>query len=290
MRNPFHRNPSYIPVPDRPQQREIPDNLWVRCSRCGELLYVKEFEKNLKVCHKCDFHFRLSAAERISLLMDEGTFVEKDTDLVTGDPLGFVSMGQSYGKKAAETREKTGLAEAVISGSGQVGGIGVQIAVADFSFLGASMGSVFGEKVTRTVERGIASHQPVIVCSCSGGARMHEGIFSLMQMAKTTSAVGRLAEHSLPFISLLTDPTTGGVTASFATVGDVIMAEPGALVGFAGQRVIEQITKQKLPPGFQTAEFALDHGVIDMVVHRRELKAAIDRILRLYMGAASYGC
>ncbi len=289
MRNPFHKSPKYISVPSSTQQREIPDNLWVRCSRCGELLYVKEFEKNLKVCHKCDYHFRLSASERIALLIDDGTFVEKDTDLLTGDPLGFVSLGQSYEKKVAETREKTGIAEAVISGGGCLDGMPVQIAVADFSFLGASMGSVFGEKITRTIERGIASRHPVIVSSCSGGARMHEGIFSLMQMAKTTAAVARLAEEAVPFISLLTDPTTGGVTASFATVGDVIIAEPGALVGFAGQRVIEQIAKQKLPPGFQTAEFVLDHGVIDMVVHRRELKPAIARLLHLYEGATNYG-
>lgn len=289
MRNLFHKNPKYFSIPANAPKREIPDNLWVRCTGCGELLYIREFEKNLKVCHKCDYHFRLTAAERIALLIDDGTFVEKDSDLVTGDPLGFVNLGQSYEKKVAETREKSGVAEAIVSGSGRLDGIAVQLAVADFSFLGASMGSVFGEKVTRTAERGLASRQPVIVSSCSGGARMHEGIFSLMQMAKTTSAVARLSDAAVPFISLLTDPTTGGVTASFATVGDVIIAEPGALVGFAGQRLIEQITKQKLPPGFQTAEFNLEHGVIDMVVHRRELKPTIGRLLRLYMSAAKYG-
>ncbi len=289
MRNLFHKNPRYFPITANAPQREIPENLWVRCQRCGDLLYVKEFEKNLKVCHKCDYHFRLTAAERIGLLIDEGTFVEKDADLVTGDPLGFVSLGQTYGKKVAETREKSGLVEAMVSGSGRLDGTAVQIAVADFSFLGASMGSVFGEKVTRTIERGIASHQPVIVSTCSGGARMHEGIFSLMQMAKTAAAVARLAEVAVPFLSLLTDPTTGGVSASFATIGDVIIAEPGALIGFAGPRVVEQITKQKLPAGFQTAEFNLDHGVIDMVVHRRELKPTMSRLLRLYMGAAKYG-
>jgi acetyl-CoA carboxylase carboxyl transferase subunit beta len=289
VRNLFHKNPKYFSIPANAPHREIPENLWVKCHRCGELLYVKEFEKNLKVCHKCEYHFRLSGTERIALLIDEGTFVEKDADLATGDPLGFVSLGQSYTKKVAETREKTGLDEAVLSGSGRLDGIAVQIAVADFSFLGASMGAVFGERVTRTVERGLASRQPVIACSCSGGARMHEGIFSLMQMAKTTGAVARLAEATIPFISLLTDPTTGGVTASFATLGDVIIAEPGALIGFAGPRIIEQITKQKLPDGFQTAEFNLEHGVIDMVVHRRELKATIGKLLRLYMGAAKYG-
>ncbi len=289
MRNLFRKNPKYFPITTNAPHRQIPENLWVRCHRCGDLLYVKEFEKNLKVCHKCDYHFRLTAAERIALLIDEGTFVEKDTDLVTGDPLGFVSLGQSYGKKVAETREKSGMLEAVVSGSGRLDGMAVQIAVADFSFLGASMGSVFGEKVTRTIERAVASRQPVIVSTCSGGARMHEGIFSLMQMAKTAAAVARLAEVAVPFVSLLTDPTTGGVSASFATIGDVIIAEPGALIGFAGPRVVEQITKQKLPAGFQTAEFNLDHGVIDMVVHRRELKSTIGRLLRLYMGAAKYG-
>lgn len=264
--------------------------MWVRCIKCGELIYFKEFEKNLKVCHKCGHHFRLSARERIDLLIDAESFVEKDDDLFPGDPLGFASLGQPYSQKVAETQSRTGLTEAVVSGTGKVDGIAVEIAVCDFSFLGASMGSVFGEKIARTVERGIATRQPVLISSCSGGARMHEGIFSLMQMAKTTAALSRLAETAVPFVSLLTDPTTGGVSASFATLGDVTIAEPGAMIGFAGPRVIEQITKQKLPAGFQTAEFLLEHGMIDMVVHRRELKAAIAKILRLYMGTAAYAC
>ena len=284
----FRRNPKYFTIPASSAPREIPENLWVRCARCGELLYVKEFERNLKVCHKCDHHFRLSARERIALLIDAGTFVEKDADLLPGDPLGFASLDQPYPAKIAETQAKTGLSEAVVSGSGGIDGIPVQIAACDFSFLGASMGSVFGEKITRTVERGIASRRPVVVVSCSGGARMHEGIFSLMQMAKTAGALTRLAEAAVPFISVLTDPTTGGVTASFAAMGDVIIAEPGAMIGFAGPRLIEQITKQKLPAGFQTAEFLLEHGMIDMVVHRRELKPTISKILHLYEGAAAY--
>lgn len=287
--NLFRRNPKYFTIPATSTPREIPENLWVRCARCGELLYVKEFEKNLKVCHKCDHHFRLSARERIGLLVDAGSFVEKDADLLPGDPLGFVSLGQPYPQKIAETQARSGLAEAVVSGTGVMEGIPVEVAACDFSFLGASMGSVFGEKIARTVERGVAARQPVVISSCSGGARMHEGIFSLMQMAKTTAALARLAEAAVPFISLLTDPTTGGVSASFATLGDVTIAEPGAMVGFAGPRVIEQITKQKLPPGFQTSEFLLEHGMIDMVVHRRELKPTIARMLRLYMGAAGYG-
>jgi len=215
--------------------------------------------------------------------------VERDGDLLPGDPLGFVSSGQPYPDKIAETQARTGLSEAIVSGSGRLEGMAVQIAAADFSFVGASMGSVVGEKIVRTMERAIASRQPVIVASCSGGARMQEGIFSLMQMAKTSSAVARLQRASIPFISVLTDPTSGGVTASFASLGDVSIAEPGAFVGFAGPRLIEQITKQKLPAGFQTAEFVLEHGMIDMVVHRRELKPTIGRLLRLYMGAVGYG-
>lgn len=284
----FRRNPKYLTIPASSTPLEIPENLWVRCIKCGELIYVKEFEKNLKVCHKCDHHFRLSARERIDLLVDAGSFTEKDTDLLPGDPLGFTSLGQPYTHKVTETQARTGLTEAVVSGSGNIDGLPVEIAVCDFSFLGASMGSVFGEKIARTVERGISTRQPVVISSCSGGARMHEGIFSLMQMAKTTSALARLAEASVPFISLLTDPTTGGVSASFATLGDVTIAEPGAMIGFAGPRVIEQITKQKLPPGFQTAEFLLEHGMIDMVVHRRELKPTIAKIIRLYLRTAAY--
>jgi len=288
--NLFRRNPRYLTIPATITPREIPENLWVRCAKCGELLYVKEFERNLKVCHKCDHHFRLSARERIDLLVDNGSFVEKDDELLPGDPLGFVSLGQPYPSKISETQKKSGLAEAVVSGTGELEGIPIEIAVCDFSFLGASMGSVFGEKIARTVERGLATRHPVLISSCSGGARMHEGIFSLMQMAKTTGALARLAENGVPFISLLTDPTTGGVSASYATLGDVTIAEPGAMIGFAGPRVIEQITKQKLPPGFQTAEFLLEHGMIDMVVHRRELKTTIAKILRMYLGTAAYAC
>ncbi len=289
MRNLFKKNPKYFTIPTDTTPREIPENLWVRCTRCSELLYVKEFEKNLKVCPKCDYHFRLSALERIDLLIDRGSFVERDADLEPGDPLDFVSLGQRYPDKIAETQSRTSLQEAVVSGSGELEGIPIQIAVADFSFLGASMGSVFGEKIVRTLERGLASRQPVVISSCSGGARMHEGIFSLMQMAKTSSALSRLAKASIPYISVLTDPTTGGVTASFASLGDVSIAEPGAMIGFAGARVIEQITKQKLPAGFQTAEFLLEHGMIDMVIHRRDLKPTIGKLLRLYKDAAGYG-
>jgi acetyl-CoA carboxylase carboxyl transferase subunit beta len=267
-------------------QKEIPANLWVRCGndRCKELIYTREFEKNLRVCQKCQYHARLSAKQRIAQLLDEGSFHEEDRDLRPGDPLGFVSAGQRYQEKLVETQTKTGLSEAILCGTGTIEGAPVRLAVADFSFMGASMGSVVGEKVTRAIERSLDDRQPFLAVCSSGGARMHEGIFSLMQMAKTSAALARLGDARVPFICLLTDPTTGGVTASFAGLGDVMLAEPGALVGFAGPRVIEQITKQKLPPGTQRAEFQLEHGMIDKVVQRRDLRPTISRLLRLYTG------
>jgi acetyl-CoA carboxylase carboxyl transferase subunit beta len=270
-------------------QRQIPANLWVRCGndRCKELIYTREFEKNLRVCQKCQYHARLSARQRIAQLLDEGSFHEEDRDLRPGDPLGFVSAGQRYQEKLSETQGKTGLSEAILCGTGMVEGAPVRVAVADFGFMGASMGSVVGEKVTRAIERSLEDRQPFLAVCSSGGARMHEGIFSLMQMAKTSAALARLGDARVPFICLLTDPTTGGVTASFAGLGDVMLAEPGALVGFAGPRVIEQITKQKLPPGTQRAEFQLEHGMIDKVVPRRELRPTIARLLRLYTGQSA---
>jgi len=276
IRDLFRREPRAGP--------DIPANMWVRCAneRCRDLIYTREFEKNLRVCQKCHYHARLSARERIEQLVDAGSFQEEWAGLLPGDPLDFVSAGQSYRDKLAETQQKTGLPEAVICGTGLVEGIPLRLAVADFGFLGASMGSVVGEKVARAVERSIETRLPFLAVCSSGGARMHEGIFSLMQMAKTAACLARLAEARVPFISLLTDPTTGGVTASFAGLGDVMLAEPGALVGFAGPRVIEQITKQKLPPGTQRAEFQLEHGMIDKVVHRRDLRPTLARLLRLY--------
>ena len=274
---------------ERAAQAEIPADLWVRCGndRCKELTYVREFEINLRVCQKCGHHTRLGARERIAQLLDVDTFAEEDGGLRSGDPLGFVSAGQAYRDKLAETQTKTGLGDAVICGTGQIEGVAVRVVVADFTFMGASMGSVVGEKVTRAVEHSIADRLPLLSVCSSGGARMHEGIFSLMQMAKTSAALARLAEARVPFLSLLTDPTTGGVTASFAGLGDVMLAEPGALVGFAGPRVIEQITKQKPPPGAQRSEFQLEHGMIDLVVHRRDLRPTIARLLRLYGGQPS---
>jgi acetyl-CoA carboxylase carboxyl transferase subunit beta len=272
---------------DHRKQPEIPANLWVRCGneRCKDLIYSREFDKNLRVCQKCGHHARLSARERIEQLLDEGTFQEEDAALRPGDPLVFVSAGQAYRDKLSETQEKTGLPEAIVCGVGRIEGVTTRVAVADFGFLGASMGSVFGEKVARAVERTTASRIPFQEVRASGGARMHEGIFSLMQMAKTSAALARLSQARVPFLALLTDPTTGGVMASFAGLGDVMLAEPGALVGFAGPRVIEQITKQKLPPGTQRSEFQLEHGMVDKVVHRRDLRPVLARLLVLYGGA-----
>ncbi len=267
---------------------EIPDNLWTRCTACKELIYTKEFENNKKVCHKCNHHARLTARERLAFLVDENSFEETNAGLITGDPLLFTSLTEaSYPDKAAETRRKSGVNEALTTGFAQIQGLPVGVAVCDFGFLGGSMGSVFGEKLVRLVEEAVRRDCPVLTISASGGARMHEGMFSLMQMAKTTASLNRLGEAGLPHISLLTDPCTGGVFASYASVADVILAEPGALIGFAGPRVIEQITKQKLPAGFQTAEFLLENGMIDQVVPRKELNTTIACLLKLYRVAAT---
>ena len=265
------------------QRAELAANLWLRCERCRDLLYVREFEKNLKVCQKCEHHARLTGRERIEQLLDPDSFREEDACLAPADPLGFSNLDQTYPEKLAETREKSGVNEALVCGRGALEGLALRLAVCEFAFLGASMGSVVGEKLVRAVERCVAERLPLVAVCSSGGARMHEGIFSLLQMAKTAAALTRLGEARLPFISILADPTTGGVTASWAGLGDVLIAEPGALIGFAGPRVIEQITKQKLPPDAQRAEFLLQHGMVDLVVHRRELRGTVARLLRLYL-------
>jgi len=262
----------------------IPDNLWAKCTRCHELCYVKELEKTYHVCPKCGYHFPLSAQQRIAQLLDPDSFVELLADLRPTDPLNFVAMGKPYREKLAEEQQKTGLPDAAVCGLGKILGHPTAIAVLDFRFLGASMGSVVGEKIARIIEEAIERRLPLVIVSASGGARMHEGVLGLLQMAKTASALVRFGEHRLPFISVLTDPTSGGVMASFASLGDVIIAEPGAFVGFAGPRVVEQITRQKLPQGLQTAEFAMEHGMIDMVVHRRDLRQTIGNLLSLYGG------
>jgi acetyl-CoA carboxylase carboxyl transferase subunit beta len=265
----------------------VPDDLWIKCAHCKELIYSKEYENTKKVCPKCGHHFRLGAYERVNVLLDEGSFEELNSNLVTGDPLHFTNTTETYKAKSDQTRLKTGLKEAIVTGFGALEGMPLALAVCDFNYLGGSMGSVFGEKLVRLVEEAIERRVPLLAVSASGGARMHEGMFSLMQMAKTTAAFARLGEAGLPFFSLLVDPCMGGVIASYASVADVIIAEPGALLGFAGPRVIEQVTKQKLPVDFQTAEFFLDHGMVDQVVSRKELRPVLARLLRFYGLAAA---
>lgn len=287
MRGFLHRGDKFQPVDIDDERLERPqlDGLWQKCPNCGETLYTREVEHNLNVCPKCDYHFRLDARERITLLLDEGSFEEWDTEVRTADPLGFIDPSGPYAIKVEKTRDKTGETESLITGRGAIEGRPIAVAVADFGFMGASMGSVFGEKLTRAVERSTESGAPLLTVNASGGARMHEGLFSLMQMAKTVAAFARLGEARVPHISLLVDPCYGGVTASYATVADIIMAEPGALIGFAGPRVIEQITKQKLPDGFQTAEFFLDHGMIDLIVDRASLRHRLVDLLDHYAQA-----
>jgi acetyl-CoA carboxylase carboxyl transferase subunit beta len=280
----FRRQPKFTPSTDDDSRAALPDDLWVKCPKCGELVYTKEHMRSLRVCQRCGHHFRLSAVERIEMLADDGSFAEWDAELTTADPLGFVVDAESYLSKAQKTATRSGVGEALISGSLKIDARPLAIVVTDFSFMGASMGSVYGEKLARACERAVEHNLPLLTVSASGGARMQEGLFSLMQMAKTTAALTRLGDARLPHIALLTDPCYGGVTASYATVADVILAEPEALIGFAGPRVIEQITRQKLPPGFQTAEFLLEHGMIDQVVPRHGLLQTITTLLDLFAG------
>jgi len=248
---------------------------FTKCERCGQPIYEKDLLARFNVCPHCEFHYPLPAPERIRLLTDSGSFKEHDAGMVAGDPLRF----DGYGERLARAKEKTGLADAVVSGVGKIGGRPVALAVMDFRFIGGSMGSVVGERVARTIEHAHADGLPLVVVSASGGARMYEGVYSLMQLAKTSVALSRYMDGSLPYVSVLTDPTFGGVTASFATVADVIIAEPGARIGFAGARVIEQTTREKLPEGFQTAEFQRDHGMVDRIVHRLALKGDLERLV-----------
>lgn len=264
------------------KNRVFPGNLAVKCPKCKELLYAKDWEKNLKVCSRCEYHFRISAIERINMLLDAGTFQELDRNITSVDPLQFVSKSQSYAVKLRQEQEQTGLPEAITTGYGQIEQLPVSIAVMDFQFIGGSMGSVVGEKVARAVEYAIDHSCPFISVSASGGARMHEGLFSLMQMAKTSAALRMLGSAGFPFISILTDPTTGGVTASFAMLGDINLAEPGALIGFAGPRVIEQFMHQKLPADTDTSEFVLEHGMIDAIVHRKSMRAVLAKLIKFY--------
>lgn len=272
----FQKKKKRLTAEDR---RDLPSDVFEKCDGCGEILYGERLARNLGVCPECGNHFRISAGRYVELLTDPGSFEEADVDMTSGDPLGFSDLKPYTGRLEA-ARQKTGRAEAVITGRGRIEGIPAVLAVMDFSFIGGSMGSVVGEKIARAGRDALEGDLPLIVVSASGGARMMEGIFSLMQMAKTSAVLARLHERGLPYISVLTDPTTGGVTASYAMLGDVNLAEPGALIGFAGPRVIGETIKQALPPGFQSAEFLEEHGMVDRVIDRRELKDAIAQLLR----------
>jgi len=269
--------PKYTIV--RLKKKEIPDGLWTKCEECSETLYNKTLEENFKVCPKCNYHFGLSAYERIDLLFDKDTFTEFDKDMVSADPLDFKGP-KTYIDKLKQDQDATGLKDAVISGEGKINTHPAVVAVTDSRFIMGSMGSVVGEKITRAIEYATKNKLPMIIVSGSGGgARMYEGLFSLMQMAKTCAALSYHHKAHLPYISVLTNPTMAGIMASFASVGDIIIAEPKALIGFTGPRVIEQTIRQKLPAGFQRSEFLLDHGLIDMIVHRKNMKNSLSQLL-----------
>lgn len=285
MKNIFKKN-KYITVVKEPIKRDvnvenkpsIPGGKWVKCDKCGQIIYKEDLDNNLSVCTYCDHHFRMAARERIELIIDEDTFIEFDENMRSTDPLGF----EGYEEKIENIMKKTGINEAVITGRGRIYGLDTVICVMDSFFMMGSMGSVVGEKIVRAVEKAIEYKLPVIIFTTSGGARMQEGMFSLMQMAKTSAVLGKLSDAGLLYITVLTDPTTGGVTASFASLGDIILSEPRALVGFAGRRVIEETIRQKLPEDFQSAEFLIKHGFIDKIVPRRELKNTIKNILLIH--------
>jgi len=262
------------------KRMQVPEGLWVKCNGCKEIIYKKEVLRNANVCPKCNYHFRISARERLSALFDDGRYQEVDTDIYSVDPLKFRDM-KPYRDRLREYREKTGLNDAVINGRGTLGGIQVMMAVMEYGF----MGSAVGEKVTRAIERALDERIPLVVISCSGGARMQEGVLSLMQMAKIGAALGKLHHAGVPYVSILTDPTTGGVTASFAMLGDLNIAEPKALIGFAGPRVIEQTIREKLPDEFQRSEFLVEHGMLDFIVERREMRDVLVRCLKFMFNA-----
>ncbi len=263
-------------------KKDLPGGLWVKCPSCKEIVYQHEIESGRGVCPKCSYHFRMNWKERLALLAEEGSFVEWDADLSSADPLQF--KGQvSYVAKLEDSAKKSGLRDAIVCGKCRMGPFTVALGIMDFSFLGGSMGSVVGEKVSRLVERATAEQLPVVILSATGGARMYEGLFSLMQMAKTSAALARHAAAGLPYISVLTDPSTAGVMASYASLGDVILAEPQALIGFAGPRVIKETTREDVPPGFQRSEFMVKHGLVDAIVMRKDLKDTLVRLLG-YLG------
>ena len=278
----FKRDKKSIDQVTPPEERRVrTEGLWMKCESCRAIVFRKDLEENLFVCPKCQFHFRVNAKKRLELLFD-GKWTEHDAGMVSTDPLKFVDT-KPYSKRIKEAQKKLGMNDAVVTAEGQLNGRPVICCAMEFAFIGGSMGAVVGEKVTRAIEMAMETRQPLIVVSCSGGARMMEGTISLMQLAKVSAALARLDEVRLPFISVLTDPTTGGVTASYAMLGDLNIAEPGALIGFAGPRVIEQTIRQKLPKGFQRSEFILEHGFLDAVVHRKDLKTYISSALDFFL-------
>jgi acetyl-CoA carboxylase carboxyl transferase subunit beta len=282
----FKRDKKSIENPTPADERRVrTEGLWTKCSACRAIIWKKDLEANWEVCSKCDHHFRLSARRRIELLLDDEPWTEHDPDLVSSDPLHFADT-KPYAARLAEAQQKLRMGDAILTAEGRLSGRSVICCSMEFRFIGGSMGAVVGEKVARAIERSIERKKPLVIVSCSGGARMMEGAVSLMQLAKVSAALARLDEARVPFISILTDPTTGGVTASYAMLGDLNIAEPGALIGFAGPRVIEQTLRQKLPEGFQTAEFLLDHGFLDAVVPRMELKPYIARALGFFLDSA----
>ncbi len=279
----FRRNKPKIADAPHDEERTVrTEGIFVKCPECESPLYKRELIESLNVCTHCAYHFRIGARERLDTIFDDGRYEKLDEEVTSGDPLGFVDS-KPYKDRIVAAKKTSGLPEAIVSGKGMVGGHLTYVGAMDMSFIGGSMGSAVGEKITRLIERALETNGAVVVFSASGGARMQEGTLSLMQMAKISAALARLHEEKLPFISILTDPTTGGVTASFAMLGDVIVAEPKALIGFAGPRVIEQTIRQKLPKGFQRSEFLLEHGMVDMVVDRREMRETIMRLLDFMM-------
>jgi acetyl-CoA carboxylase carboxyl transferase subunit beta len=264
------------------EKRVRTEGLWVKCEGCRQIIWKKDLDANFNVCPKCERHFRIDARARIELLLDEGSYQLEDMNLSSSDPLKFVDV-RAYSERLKKTQAETGLKDAIINAEGTLAGRPVMLSAMEYSFIGGSMGAVVGEVITRAIERSVAQRKPLIIVSASGGARMMEGVVSLMQMVKITAALARLDEVKVPYISVLTDPTTGGVTASYAMLGDLNIAEPGALIGFAGPRVIEQTIRQKLPEGFQRSEFLLEHGMLDAIVHRKEMKSYIARALDFMM-------
>jgi len=264
----------------------MPEGLWIKCESCKEILSKPELEQNLNVCPRCQHHFRISSRARMDVLVDPGSFQEWDAGLRSLDPLGFKDQ-KSYVERLKVARKTTGMEEGLLSGTATIGGFPVSLSVLEFDFMGGSMGSAMGEKVTRAIERALQGRVPFIAVTCSGGARMQESVLSLMQMAKTSAALGRLAKARLPYVSVLTDPTTGGVTASFAMLADILIAEPKALIGFAGPRVIQDTIRQELPAGFQRSEFLLEHGFVDMIVERKNLRAVLIQLLGYFADAAA---